>query len=94
MAVAKKLHLASDIDMEEIAQATDGYTGADLQALVYNANLEVIHADIVTPSTNGASAAQEEPVEYTFLGRSSKTQNRTNAEETAFTRRVRRCLKC
>uniref|UniRef100_A0A6Q2XV88 Peroxisomal ATPase PEX1 n=1 Tax=Esox lucius TaxID=8010 RepID=A0A6Q2XV88_ESOLU len=35
--------LAADVDLEEIGAATDMFTGADLKALLYNAQLEVIH---------------------------------------------------
>lgn len=50
-AVTRKLHLAPSIlttgpegeNLREIAQRTDGYSGADLQAVVYNAQLEAIH---------------------------------------------------
>ena len=42
-AVAKKLPFESDIDFEAVARATEGYSGADLQAVVYNAHLEVVH---------------------------------------------------
>ncbi|MCJ1378104.1 Peroxisome biosynthesis protein pex1 [Xylographa soralifera] len=45
-------------DLAEIAHRTDGYSGADLQAVVYNAHLEAIH-DVLgdhkgsMPTTNG-----------------------------------------
>ncbi|USP79756.1 hypothetical protein yc1106_07030 [Curvularia clavata] len=50
-AVTAKLHLtpsilsadASGQNLREIASRTDGYSGADLQAVVYNAQLEAIH---------------------------------------------------
>ncbi len=50
-AVTQKLHLASSVltsdesgeNLREIAQRTEGYSGADLQAVVYNAQLEAIH---------------------------------------------------
>ena len=50
-AVTRKLHLAPSIistdssgdNLREIAQRTEGYSGADLQAVVYNAQLEAIH---------------------------------------------------
>jgi peroxin-1 len=48
-ALGKKLKLSNDIlsgssgGLEEIAAQTEGYSGADLQALVYNAHLEAIH---------------------------------------------------
>ncbi|OCL10889.1 AAA-domain-containing protein [Glonium stellatum] len=50
-AVTRKLRLASSVlstdsrgeNLREIAQRTEGYSGADLQAVVYNAQLEAIH---------------------------------------------------
>lgn len=50
-AVTRKLHLAPSLlestptgeNLREIAQRTEGYSGADLQAVVYNAQLEAIH---------------------------------------------------
>ena len=49
--VAGKLHLAPSLletdnsgeNLREIGQRTEGYSGADLQAVVYNAQLEAIH---------------------------------------------------
>ena len=50
-ALSKKLHITPDIleskdphrNLLEIALRTDGYSGADLQAVIYNAHLEAIH---------------------------------------------------
>jgi peroxin-1 len=48
-ALGRKLKLSDDIvsessgGLENIAAQTEGYSGADLQALVYNAHLEAIH---------------------------------------------------
>ena len=50
-AVTRKLRLAYNVlsadshgeNLREIAQRTEGYSGADLQAVVYNAQLEAIH---------------------------------------------------
>ncbi|KAL2427076.1 Peroxisomal ATPase PEX1 [Exophiala dermatitidis] len=44
-AVCSKLHLAPEVDnrLLTVAQRTDGFSGADLQALMYNAHLEAIH---------------------------------------------------
>lgn len=44
--IRRKLNLATDITSEYLAAQTEGYSGADLQALLYNAHLNAIH-DIV-----------------------------------------------
>ncbi|KAF2854526.1 peroxisome biosynthesis protein-like protein (PAS1/Peroxin-1) [Plenodomus tracheiphilus IPT5] len=59
-AVTRKLHLAPSLltsdnageNLREIAQRTEGYSGADLQAVVYNAQLEAIH-DVLGDSEGG-----------------------------------------
>lgn len=38
--------LAADVDLEQIAVATELYTGADLKGLLYNAQLEAIHSSL------------------------------------------------
>ncbi|PWN38783.1 AAA-domain-containing protein [Ceraceosorus guamensis] len=42
-AVAKKIRLHAEVDLERWARETEGFSGADLQALLYNAHLETIH---------------------------------------------------
>jgi peroxin-1 len=44
-ALGKKLKLSDEVleNLDDIADKTEGYSGADLQALVYNAHLEAIH---------------------------------------------------
>ncbi|KAF2034731.1 AAA-domain-containing protein [Setomelanomma holmii] len=59
-AVTRKLHLAPSLlesddsgeNLREIARRTEGYSGADLQAVVYNAQLEAIH-DVLGDSELG-----------------------------------------
>ena len=45
-AVSRKVTLAPDVSLLEIAEMTEGYTGADLHALIHNAQLEVVHTVI------------------------------------------------
>ncbi|PLW11120.1 hypothetical protein PCANC_23630 [Puccinia coronata f. sp. avenae] len=45
-AVSRTLPLDGDLCFEEVAQLTEGFTGADLQALIYSAHLEVVHETI------------------------------------------------
>ncbi|KAJ3195875.1 Peroxisome biosynthesis protein pex1 [Irineochytrium annulatum] len=42
-AVSRNLVVDPEVDLEEVSGRTDGFTGADLQGLMYSANLEVIH---------------------------------------------------
>ncbi|ORY27869.1 P-loop containing nucleoside triphosphate hydrolase protein [Naematelia encephala] len=45
-AVSDKLNLSPSVDLGAIATATEGFSGADLQAVIYNAHLAVVHASI------------------------------------------------
>lgn len=45
-AVGSKVRFAQDVDLHEIARRTQGYSGADLQAVVYNAHLEAVQGVI------------------------------------------------
>lgn len=56
-ALARKLELGQDVDLNQLAERTVNYTGADLQALLYNAHLEAVHSVI--------SAQSEKPVNGT-----------------------------
>ncbi|KAI0363690.1 AAA-domain-containing protein [Pilatotrama ljubarskyi] len=83
-ALSRKVAIAPSVDLSALAEETEGFSGADLQALVYNAHLEVIHDTISSGSQaseesskgkgkgNGASTAAggegTEPVRYTVLG--------------------------
>ena len=51
-ALARRLKLASDIDLKDVAKLCQGYTGADLGALLSDAQLEAVHhlLDAETPA--------------------------------------------
>lgn len=53
-ALSRKLELGPDVDLYSLAERTVNYTGADLQAMLYNAHLEAVH--------NVISAQSEKPV--------------------------------
>lgn len=38
--------LAADVDLEQLASATEQFTGADLKALLYNAQLEAVNNSV------------------------------------------------
>ncbi|TFK74567.1 AAA-domain-containing protein [Pluteus cervinus] len=89
-AVGRKVTLAPDLDFDEIAAATDGFSGADLQALVYNAQLEVIHSTIsTTVDDNGSLKVEDDiPVDYVVFGGKGENKTQTRAEEMALRRRL------
>jgi SpoVK/Ycf46/Vps4 family AAA+-type ATPase len=95
-AVGRKIALAESVDLEEIARATDGFSGADLQALVYNAQLEIIHEAISASATddtavNGDKKMNNEdpPIEYMVIsGPDADKAHKSRAEEAAFQKRV------
>ena len=42
-ALSKDLPLDSSVNFSALADATEGFTGADLKAVLYNAQLEAVH---------------------------------------------------
>ncbi len=45
-AQSRNLNLGPDVDLQEVAEWCEHYTGADLQAMLYNAQLEAIHRSV------------------------------------------------
>ncbi|KAF8472814.1 hypothetical protein BDZ91DRAFT_775278 [Kalaharituber pfeilii] len=52
-----KLEVDEGVQLEEIARRTEGYSGADLQAVLYNAHLEAIH-DVIEEEERRVEAAE------------------------------------
>ncbi|GAA5966735.1 hypothetical protein JCM3765_000928, partial [Sporobolomyces pararoseus] len=65
-ACSRKLHLSPSISLEEFAKLTQGYSGADLQALMYNAHLDAIHT--------GLNAASEVPEGQSESGKKTEDE--------------------
>lgn len=82
--------ISPTVNFDEIAARTEGFSGADLQALLYNCHLDVIHRSIQdTPAQETRSKDNEEiPVKYVAIGSSGNKPLRSKAEETALQRRV------
>lgn len=53
-----KMTLAGDVDLASIAARTEGFSGADLQALMYNAYLDAIHETLEAKGEDGLAAAK------------------------------------
>jgi peroxin-1 len=89
---ARKLHVSSAVDFDALAARTAGFSGADLQALVYGAHLEVVHADMRVHASlaEPSEGRDEQRVEFVaFGGPAGEPAVRSRAEEMALQRRVR-----
>ncbi|KAJ3562418.1 hypothetical protein NP233_g9586 [Leucocoprinus birnbaumii] len=96
LAVSRKLSLSPSVDLDILAEQTEGYSGADLQAVMYNAHLEVVHESIAAlPAMDKPSTRDEEtPVEFVVLGdrKNGKSGGMSRAEQTALQRRLRQIV--
>ncbi|KAM8967924.1 peroxisomal ATPase PEX1 [Pelodytes ibericus] len=56
--LSHSMQLGDDVDFQHIAALTENFTGADLKALLYNAQLEAIHASLAPslPQDNGSGS--------------------------------------
>lgn len=95
-ALSRKVPMSASVDFDYIAQRTEGFSGADLQALIYNAHLEVVHSSMKTSDLSGSSDGQDEGerlIEYVAIGGPPRMGVKSKAEEAAMQRRVRKiCL--
>ena len=88
------MNVSSEVDFDEIASKTDGFSGADLQALLYNAHLEVIHSviaetSLVEVTDDKDSKKEQKPVKYFTFGGGSDKVVLSKAEESAMQTRVK-----
>lgn len=45
-ALSAGVALTADVNLEQLAAVTEQFTGADLKALLYNAQLEAVHSSL------------------------------------------------
>lgn len=64
-----KLELGGDVDLEIVARESEGFSGADLQALVYNAHLEVVHAAIEDEERRKEEEGEGQKLVFNEVGR-------------------------
>ncbi|XP_041665948.1 peroxisome biogenesis factor 1 [Cheilinus undulatus] len=58
-ALSDGVHLAADVDLEQLAAVTEQFTGADLKALLYNAQLEAVHNSLGFSSLHELNSGSE-----------------------------------
>ncbi|KAM6899312.1 peroxisomal ATPase PEX1 [Xenentodon cancila] len=58
-ALSTGLSLAPDVDLQQLAAVTEHFTGADLKALLYNAQLEAVHNITGTETPNELTLASD-----------------------------------
>lgn len=80
------MELSSSVDLDEYARETDGFSGADLQALVYNAHLEAIHS--AAPQKNLNTAQDAESISYVVISDKEDGSIKSRAEDLALQKRV------
>ena len=91
-ASARKIHLAADVDLMYIAERTEGFSGADLQALVYNAHLSAVHEvmEIDKSTEMSVDSSLSKSIQYTTFGTGAfnATQSVSQAERAQMMQKV------
>lgn len=92
--------MSPSVNLEDYIQATEGYSGADLQAVLYNAHLACVHSSIsdtkiASDSVDNADTDGQD-VQYIALGGSKGAANgisgtvvKSRAEKAQMNKRVR-----
>lgn len=80
------MELEASVDLSTLGPLTRGFSGADLQALLYNAHLESVHSALEAITTPANS--DDSPIQFVVLGSNGDTLSR--AEQSALSARVRR----
>lgn len=93
-ACARKIALSPSVDLSVYAAQTEGFSGADLQALIYNAHLDAIHAGLDSEDVKGDSTTgriEEPELTYTAFGGAGADDGKvlSRAEQASVTKRVR-----
>ncbi|XP_029414212.1 peroxisome biogenesis factor 1 isoform X2 [Nannospalax galili] len=68
------LPLADDVDLQHVASVTDSFTGADLKALLYNAQLEALHGRLLSSGLHDGGSSSDSDLSLSsmvFLNHSS-----------------------
>jgi len=77
------MELNEDIDLNYYAEKCEGYSGADLQALLYNAHLEAIHEAIDSEKSLEKSKSNSDGNNMQFISLNAKSAKSVNTSLTA-----------
>lgn len=89
--------MSKDVDLSYYAEKCKGYSGADLQALLYNAHLEAIHGEIddkkilekkVASFEGGFGVDSKNFVSFNLKSQKRKISTSTAAEKAQIVERV------
>ncbi|VTJ61245.1 Hypothetical predicted protein [Marmota monax] len=72
--LSDSLPLADDVDLHHVASLTDSFTGADLKALLYNAQLEALHGRLLSSGLQDGRSSSDSDLSLSsmvFLNHSS-----------------------
>ncbi|CAK9442162.1 uncharacterized protein LODBEIA_P59050 [Lodderomyces beijingensis] len=81
--ITAKMDLEDDVDLEEIAKKTSGFSGADMQGLGYSAYLKAVHVRLDAlekEECSQQSTTDEQGVEFFKIGSSKGNASTRNAE--------------
>ncbi|OVA14668.1 AAA+ ATPase domain [Macleaya cordata] len=79
--LSRKLPLASDVDLDAVASLTEGFSGADLQALLSDAQLASVHELLESDTSNDHHQPREIPVISNELLKSVASRARPSVSE-------------
>ncbi|GAA5969154.1 hypothetical protein JCM11641_007489 [Rhodosporidiobolus odoratus] len=93
---ARKIHLASSVSLSAYAAQTAGYSGADLQALMYNAHLDAVHAQLapavdadgVVNGEGSTAKPEEKELKYVTIGGKENEKVLSRADQAAVNKRL------
>ncbi|BGP52636.1 Peroxisome biosynthesis protein pex1 [Rhodotorula sphaerocarpa] len=94
---ARKISLMSSVNLEAYAEETAGYSGADLQAFVYNAHLDAIHETLTSAvdasgRVSSSTAQEDQEVQYAVVGAIEDEKVLSRAERADMDKRLEQIL--
>lgn len=90
-AITRNMLLSDDVSLQEIAEGSDGFSGADIQALGYNAYLQAVHEklDLDKAASEGAINETQQEVHEFFQVSLSQLKHNTDMKPQERTRLLR-----